>query len=126
MGFLLLKPFSNMIGSLVLLVLLAPSRVVSQSVTAGRAVMMDATATTTSSSSTYFNEYIVKEKHTLKNAHHSPLPYTYIDEKDLPESFSWGNVDGVSYLTHSLNQHIPQCTCVKDVIQKIRAILPDC
>jgi len=26
----------------------------------------------------------------------------------LPENFHWGNVNGVSYLTHSLNQHIPQ------------------
>lgn len=28
--------------------------------------------------------------------------------QDLPDSFSWGNVSGVSYLTHSLNQHVPQ------------------
>jgi cathepsin X len=27
---------------------------------------------------------------------------------DLPDNFNWGNVNGVSYLTHSLNQHIPQ------------------
>jgi cathepsin X len=26
----------------------------------------------------------------------------------LPASFNWGDIDGVSYLTHSLNQHIPQ------------------
>jgi cathepsin X len=26
----------------------------------------------------------------------------------LPDNFHWGNVNGVSYLTHSLNQHIPQ------------------
>ena len=25
----------------------------------------------------------------------------------LPRDFFWGNVSGVSYLTHSLNQHIP-------------------
>jgi cathepsin X len=37
-----------------------------------------------------------------------PLPHTYINEDDLPDSFSWGNVNGTSYLTHSLNQHIPQ------------------
>ncbi len=38
----------------------------------------------------------------------SLLPYEYIKEEDLPESFSWGDVGGVSYLTKSLNQHIPQ------------------
>ena len=48
------------------------------------------------------------EGHTVQNDHSSPLPYTYIREEDLPDNFSWGDVDGVSYLTHSLNQHIPQ------------------
>jgi cathepsin X len=38
----------------------------------------------------------------------SPLPYTYISESELPKSFFWGNISGTSYLTHSLNQHIPQ------------------
>ena len=38
----------------------------------------------------------------------SPLPYTYIDEDSLPQSFDWGHVEGKSYLTHMLNQHIPQ------------------
>ena len=36
------------------------------------------------------------------------MPHTYIDKKALPESFSWADVDGKSYLTHSLNQHLPQ------------------
>lgn len=40
----------------------------------------------------------------------NPLPKTYVNAKDLPDNFSWGDVDGRSYLTHSLNQHIPQCT----------------
>lgn len=26
----------------------------------------------------------------------------------MPDAFTWGDVDGVSYLTHSLNQHVPQ------------------
>jgi hypothetical protein len=39
----------------------------------------------------------------------SPLPTSYINPKDLPDNFSWGDIDGRSYLTHSLNQHIPQC-----------------
>lgn len=38
-----------------------------------------------------------------------PLPISYLDPNvDLPESFHWGKVDGISYLTKSLNQHIPQ------------------
>jgi len=37
-----------------------------------------------------------------------PLPSSYISAEDLPDSFHWGNVDGKSYLTKSLNQHIPQ------------------
>ena len=38
----------------------------------------------------------------------SPLPFTYISEQDLPRAFSWDNVNGKSYLTRNLNQHIPQ------------------
>ena len=37
-----------------------------------------------------------------------PLPFTYVDADDIPKRFSWGNVDGQSYLTKALNQHIPQ------------------
>ena len=40
---------------------------------------------------------------------HSPLPFTYIDPKDLPDDFTWGDIGGRSFLTKSLNQHIPQC-----------------
>jgi cathepsin X len=42
------------------------------------------------------------------NDYSSPLPHTYLGAEDLPDNFHWGNVNGVSYLTHSLNQHIPQ------------------
>ncbi|KAG7357402.1 papain family cysteine protease [Nitzschia inconspicua] len=38
----------------------------------------------------------------------SPLPHTYMDPTKLPKRFFWGNVGGKSYLTHMLNQHIPQ------------------
>ncbi len=54
------------------------------------------------------NEYQILAGHQVRESFHSPLPYTYIDADDLPDSFNWGNVDGRSYLTHSLNQHIPQ------------------
>uniref|UniRef100_A0A7S4R4U3 Peptidase C1A papain C-terminal domain-containing protein n=1 Tax=Ditylum brightwellii TaxID=49249 RepID=A0A7S4R4U3_9STRA len=46
--------------------------------------------------------------HTVMNDHIHPLPYTYIEKDSLPPSFTWGNVDGTSYLTKMLNQHIPQ------------------
>jgi cathepsin X len=36
------------------------------------------------------------------------LPHTYLSATALPPSFNWGDVDGTSYLTHSLNQHLPQ------------------
>ena len=38
----------------------------------------------------------------------SPLPHTYVDEDSLPIRFDWTDVDGKSYLTKALNQHIPQ------------------
>eukprot|EP00934_Nitzschia_sp_Nitz4_P007150 Nitzschia sp. Nitz4//scaffold131_size63436//35559//36647//NITZ4_006276-RA/size63436-processed-gene-0.103-mRNA-1//1//CDS//3329535271//7140//frame0 len=37
-----------------------------------------------------------------------PLPHTLMTPTELPRNFYWGNVSGVSYLTHLLNQHIPQ------------------
>jgi cathepsin X len=45
--------------------------------------------------------------HKVQNSYHSPLPYTYITESDLPKAFFWGNVNGTSFLTKSFNQHIP-------------------
>ena len=40
--------------------------------------------------------------------HASNYPFPVTDLKDLPEDFTWGNVDGVNYLTQMRNQHIPQ------------------
>ena len=37
----------------------------------------------------------------------SPLPYTYIEKRELPEKFDWRNVDGINYVTVDLNQHAP-------------------
>jgi cathepsin X len=48
------------------------------------------------------------EGHTVFEYYEKPLPHSYIDTKALPDAFTWGDVDGVSYLTHSLNQHVPQ------------------
>ena len=33
---------------------------------------------------------------------------TYIKAEDMPANFDWNNVNGTSYLTKMLNQHIPQ------------------
>jgi len=38
----------------------------------------------------------------------NPLPQTYIATEDLPDNFNWANVNGTSFVTKSLNQHIPQ------------------
>jgi cathepsin X len=40
-----------------------------------------------------------------------PLPYTYIQESDLPTNFRWDNVGNISYLTRPLNQHLPDHWC---------------
>eukprot|EP01060_Flectonema_neradi_P012070 TRINITY_DN189_c0_g2_i5.p1 TRINITY_DN189_c0_g2~~TRINITY_DN189_c0_g2_i5.p1 ORF type:complete len:316 (+),score=81.21 TRINITY_DN189_c0_g2_i5:54-1001(+) len=38
----------------------------------------------------------------------SRQPKDYLKMSDVPESFTWGNVNGTNYLTKNLNQHIPQ------------------
>lgn len=44
----------------------------------------------------------------VPNDHRSPLPASYTDPASLPASFDWGDVGGTSYLTPSLNQHLPR------------------
>lgn len=55
-----------------------------------------------------FNEVVIPEGHTKKSHIVSPLPHTYLRTEDVPDNWDWNDVDGESYLTHSLNQHIPQ------------------
>lgn len=54
------------------------------------------------------SEFKVLEGHTVLEDYTSPLPIQYVDTESLPANFNWANVDGKSYLTRSLNQHIPQ------------------
>jgi cathepsin X len=54
----------------------------------------------------YPNEYKIMPDHVNKEFVVSPLPSTYVSA--IPDNFSWGNKNGVSYLTKNLNQHIPQ------------------
>jgi len=35
-------------------------------------------------------------------------PHHYVEHEGLPDEWNWGDVDGLSYLTPNLNQHIPQ------------------
>jgi len=59
------------------------------------------------SSATYINEVQIMDGHQKRSQIKSPLPHTYLEKEDLPENFSWDNIDGKSYLTKMLNQHIP-------------------
>mmetsp|Transcript_13958 Transcript_13958/g.16933 ORF Transcript_13958/g.16933 Transcript_13958/m.16933 type:complete len:346 (+) Transcript_13958:158-1195(+) len=38
----------------------------------------------------------------------NPLPHHYLKSQNLPEAWDWRNVNGKSYVTKMLNQHIPQ------------------
>jgi cathepsin X len=46
--------------------------------------------------------------HKIQQSYELPLPSTYVDPTLLPESFNWANINGKSYITASLNQHLPQ------------------
>lgn len=54
------------------------------------------------------NEIVYLPGHTIENDYQLPLPWEYIAEEELPAEFHWGNVDGTSYLTRNMNQHLPQ------------------
>lgn len=54
------------------------------------------------------SEFVLLEGHTRLESYEMPLPIEYVDTDTLPDDFSWGDQNGVSYLTRSLNQHIPQ------------------
>jgi len=54
------------------------------------------------------NEIKEMPGYTVKESVETALPSDYIDTDSLPLEFDWGNVNDISYLTQSLNQHIPQ------------------
>jgi len=73
----------------------------------GLTLLLSPLLSATLSSGTYYNEIKVQDDAVLNDYEHA-LPHTYLEASSLPDNFSWGNVDGKSYLTHSLNQHLPQ------------------
>jgi len=44
----------------------------------------------------------------LENHIKSPEPISYLDPKDLPDSWFWGNVNGINYLSTPRQQHQPK------------------
>jgi len=56
----------------------------------------------------YVSEYKVLPGHTVKNSYSLPVPQDYLKESDIPAVWDWSNINGTSYVTKSLNQHIPQ------------------
>mmetsp|Transcript_20444 Transcript_20444/g.41248 ORF Transcript_20444/g.41248 Transcript_20444/m.41248 type:complete len:352 (-) Transcript_20444:105-1160(-) len=65
-------------------------------------------AATTAKSVEHINEYRIPEGHTVRSSYSSPIPHTYLTDDEVPDEHDWRNVDGKCYLTHQLNQHIPQ------------------
>lgn len=56
----------------------------------------------------FLSEIVLLAGHDKPEWYTSPLPHTYIADDDVPGEFTWMNVDGKNYLTHLINQHIPQ------------------
>jgi len=54
------------------------------------------------------NEYKTMPGHKVKNDFSLKQPKDYVDVSTLPNSFDWHSQNGVSLVTRSLNQHIPQ------------------
>lgn len=57
----------------------------------------------------YPSELVEMSGHTRPELVKSALPHTYLTQQDIPAAWNWGDVNGVSFLTRALNQHVPQC-----------------
>ena len=60
------------------------------------------------SSITIFDEFIVNNGEKPEHISYQNDYYSNYDIKLIPEEFTWANVNGTSYITRTLNQHIPQ------------------
>lgn len=60
------------------------------------------------SSAWYPNEINYLEGHDTHEVTNSPRPHTFLKKDDFPEALDWCNINGKSYCTKALNQHIPQ------------------
>merc|ERR1719398_516801 len=54
------------------------------------------------------NHYVQVDHAKLGYMVRSPLPHETLNLLELPDSFDWRNVGGVSYVSVARNQHIPQ------------------
>lgn len=54
------------------------------------------------------SEFVVLPGHTVRNWNETGHDHPYLKDEDVPEAWDWRNVNGVSYVTKMLNQHIPQ------------------
>jgi len=54
------------------------------------------------------SEFLELPGHKVKDDYKDPLPHTYVDLDAMPAQWDWSNMNGTSYVTHNLNQHIPQ------------------
>jgi len=56
----------------------------------------------------YQSEIVKLPGHKVRNSFTSPLPHEYTLESDLPVAWDWSDVNGTSFVSRNLNQHIPQ------------------
>merc|ERR1712194_327313 len=54
------------------------------------------------------NEYVELPGHKVKTSTTHEHAHGYLGSNDLPARWDWRDVNGVSYVTKDLNQHIPQ------------------
>lgn len=72
-------------------------------------LLLFATVRNVASSTRHYSKIKHLPGHRVENNYHLPLPHTYIGPEELPDNFDWTNMNGTSYLTRMLNQHLPQC-----------------